>query len=990
MPTGTRPRNLAAAIAGAALLLGLAPGAVPAEAAQNLGLNRPVTASGQESGFAPTRAFDGDAGPEDPTPPAVHNDPAASRWSAGTADGDSAWIAVDFGAPATLESVEVRWGNTYATSYSLLGSADGQNWSELETELAGARGQWTTVELEADGVQHLKLQIQGKSQEWPLSIWEIEANGELEEPITEPFSVPVVPKPAAAVESGLGEFQLTTDTAVAATGEAIAVAEGFAETLRTSTGFELPVGAAGEVEFLLDAEAGLPAEGYTLTSGSDGVTVTASTQAGLNYGAVTLLQLLGPWARSAEPVAADWTVPGVEITDAPRYEWRGFMLDVSRSFFPKDEVLTMIDQMGQYKLNVLHLHLSDDQGWRIAISNEGRVEGDDIDYTLLTSVGGQTAVEQAAWTDLPGRTGFFTAEDFAEIVAYADARHIAIVPEIDGPAHAQTMLHSIPQLNSENSFPKPAAGEDTAPHNPTTSVGESTLDVHNEYTYMAINHVLGQLVEANSTLVADGRYLHIGGDESFSTSHADYLTYIDRVSDIVTDLDATPMVWNEAANSSTTELPDGTVIQLWNGGLNANAKALVNKRGGKVVLSPASNAYLPQRPGTDMNGVAWACGATGGACGINAFYNWNPTTFAGVPEERVFGVEAPMWGEHTRSLTSIEYMIYPRLMATAEVGWTPQAQRSEADFRERLGAIGASLTIQDRNFYPTDGNWNTDVAPLVRDEVAAEAVVGDIAVASIPRTELDGVSAELVLDGEQVPVEVSVERELAYNPDKFDYRHVNGLFRVTLEQALPAGAHTGTLDVTAHGETVSVPVSIQVAAEDPDPTEEPTEPTEEPTDPTEEPTDEPSEDPTQKPTDEPSERPFSVYTTPGLHFHNGRHWSTTCEAYSVTERCRTEIWATTVHVEGGRFVKENKWVFNNLTYLPSSRSVWADNPLGNEGRWTAADGRQWTTDCDSATTGRNGCRSYTLASVVVSTQTASGWTYAVKDEWVFNNIVLFS
>jgi len=134
-----------------------------------------------------------------------------------------------------------------------------------------------------------------------------------------------------------------------------------------------------------------------------------------------------------------------------------------------------------------------------------------------------------------------------------------------------------------------------------------------------------------------------------------------------------------------------------------------------------------------------------------------------------------------------------------------------------------------------------------------------------------------------------------------------------------------------------------------------------------------------------------VYTTPGYHNVNGRKWFTTCEPYSATWRCTTEIWATQVTLKSGALKQSTGWFFNNLTYLPSARSTWATNPLGNTGSWTSTEGRQWRTECDTATTGGNGCRSYIRASVVESTKSANGtWRYAMVQKWVLNNIVLFS
>ncbi|TRY19552.1 family 20 glycosylhydrolase [Tessaracoccus rhinocerotis] len=176
----------------------------------------------------------------------------------------------------------------------------------------------------------------------------------------------------------------------------------------------------------------------------------------------------------------------------------------------------------------------------------------------------------------------------------------------------------------------------------------------------------------------------------------------------------------------------------------------------------------------------------------------------------------------------------------------------------------------------------------------------------------------------------------------------------------------------------------EVDAPDPGPSEEPSQ------DPSGEPSQEPSGEPSQEPSEEPTAGPVDVYATPGLHHVNGRHWWTECEPYSQTFRCTTKIWATTVSQVGATFVGKTDWTFNNLTYLPHmSREQWAANPLGRTGHWTAADGREWRTECDTAVTGANGCRSYTRSDVVVSEQVDGRWTYRWDRIWVLNNMVRF-
>lgn len=234
------------ALATAVLLLAtLLPLGSASAAPVNLGLDRPVTSSGHEpnTNFTAERAFDGDPGPAEATDGSVHNHPDATRWSG---VGDPTWLAVDFGAPATLDSVRIRWGNTFATDYSLQGSADGSAWTDLATGLAGERASWTTVDLDDTGISRLRVQINTKSTQWPVSIWEVEAMGSLEGPVAEPANVAVIPKPVSAIAGTGGSFTLDDATVLAATGEAAGAAEAFAEVARPSTGLPLPVSGTAE------------------------------------------------------------------------------------------------------------------------------------------------------------------------------------------------------------------------------------------------------------------------------------------------------------------------------------------------------------------------------------------------------------------------------------------------------------------------------------------------------------------------------------------------------------------------------------------------------------------------------------------------------------------------------------------------------------------------------------------------------------------------
>lgn len=357
------------------------------------------------------------------------------------------------------------------------------------------------------------------------------------------------------------------------------------------------------------------------------------------------------------------------------------------------------------------------------------------------------------------------------------------------------------------------------PVNTTTSVGESSLDAENPYSYLFMSHVINQIAGMNP----DGEFFHIGGDESFNTPAAAYDTFMETVLPDVAERGLTPIVWTEGSRS---ELPAGTVVQDWTGANAAQIREHVAENDGKVIMSLASQAYLPQVPGPEIQGPSWACG---GPCGLDRFYSYDPATSgAGVGEDGVLGVEAPLWHEHVRGVANAEFMTYPRLVATAEVGWTPQELRTgdAADFYERMAAHGTALSASGTNFHPAaQVDWLSDVAgvdvELGEGEALEDTVVGYL---SAPGTDADDVSVTLEwADGGTGEVAVRATREPAY-------KVVNGLYEITASRELPGpGTYTATITTTApdgeRSETLAVVVD---AAPGEEPTDEPGDGTDEP------------------------------------------------------------------------------------------------------------------------------------------------------------------
>ncbi|WP_328298803.1 beta-N-acetylhexosaminidase [Streptomyces sp. NBC_00435] len=439
------------------------------------------------------------------------------------------------------------------------------------------------------------------------------------------------------------------------------VGELLAEQLRAASGLPLPVvsGVDGDgIRLRLDQDEGAGEEGYRLEAGPGGVTLTARTPAGLFHAGQTLRQLL--------PVSGPGTVAGGTVTDAPRFAYRGAMVDVARHFFPVEQVKRYVDQLAQYKVNTLHLHLTDDQGWRIAIDS----------WPKLAREGGAGEVGGG-----PG--GYWTKEQYRDLVAYAGERYVDVVPEIDMPGHVNAAQVAYAELNCDGRAREPYTG---------IKVGFSSLCVGKERTYEFIDQVLGELAE-----LTPGRYLHIGGDEAHSTPAADYAAFMDRAQAVVAEHGKTVVAWHQLA---TARPAPGAVLQYWGHDRTpAPEKAAVAaaaKAGNPVILSPADRLYLDMKyEKATKPGLAWA-----GYVPVKRAYSWDPGSYlTGVPESAVLGVEAPLWTETIAARGDWELMAYPRVLGLAELGWSPAAALDWDAYRRRLAAQGPRLDAQDIAYF---------------------------------------------------------------------------------------------------------------------------------------------------------------------------------------------------------------------------------------------------------------------------------------------------
>ena len=500
----------------------------------------------------------------------------------------------------------------------------------------------------------------------------------------------IIPAPTSfELHDEAAPFRLTEGSRFVVNGaEAAAVAETFAGQVRVATGFELPVveGAAGASDVglvIAEGEGGGSPEGYTLESGDDGVRIAAGAAAGLFWGTQSLRQLLPPEIERADASQAPsggWFVPAASVADAPRFAYRGAMLDVARHFLPVEDVLAFVDAIALLKLNALHLHLTDDQGWRIEIES----------WPELTAIGASTSVDGDGG-------GFYTKKAYRRIVQYAAARFITIVPEIDLPGHTNAALSAYPELNCDGAAPAPYEG---------TEVGFSSLCASPERAE-ATDRFLADVTREVAELTP-GPWLHVGGDESLATSEADYLDLVRRITHAGAATGKTIIGWHEMGASR--ELPAGTVGQYWSfvepeGDAASLTRSFV-EQGGQVILSPADVAYLDMRypddaegPGGRVLGLDWAKGPTS----LEEAYDWEPTAIVpGVGDDEILGIEAPLWAETLRTISDVEFMAFPRIAAVAEIAWSPQAEggsRAEADFAARLAAFGTHLDALGVSYY---------------------------------------------------------------------------------------------------------------------------------------------------------------------------------------------------------------------------------------------------------------------------------------------------
>jgi len=480
----------------------------------------------------------------------------------------------------------------------------------------------------------------------------------------------LIPLPVSVTATN-GIFKLRKKTDIYVTGdsdELLKIGDLLAKVINPSTGFQLEVKSIekkpsfGNIWLVLNNEKEqLGTEGYELSVTPKMIKISANHPAGIFHGIQSLRQILPAKIEKETLQTGPWLIPTGNIQDYPDYVYRGTMLDVSRHFFKPNDIKQIIDLLAFFKFNTLHLHLSDDQGWRIEIKA----------WPNLATHGGSTEVGG-------GAGGFYTQEEYKDIVAYARDRYITIVPEIDMPGHTNAALSSYPELNCNEMAPDLYTG---------TNVGFSTLCTQKEITYKFIDDVIGELAD-----LSPGPYIHIGGDESHSTPMKDYIPFVQRVQQIVLAHGKKVIGWDEIAN---TKLENNTTVQFWARVDNA-LKGV--KKGAKVIMSPANRTYLDmQYDSTTTLGLHWA-----GYVDVDSAYIWDPATLVpGITRKNILGVESALWTETITNLEEMEYMMFPRLAGHSEIGWTPATKRNWDNYKGRLANFALRFHAMGVNFYPS-------------------------------------------------------------------------------------------------------------------------------------------------------------------------------------------------------------------------------------------------------------------------------------------------
>lgn len=503
----------------------------------------------------------------------------------------------------------------------------------------------------------------------------------------------LIPAPAC-IEQGEGAFVLNRSTDIYVSHDSLrTVASFYAQKMRTATGYELPLAGAEERDHTICLSIDptiVGDEAYCLDVNPQKVDVRASSLRGLFYGMASLMQLLPAEIESGECASgAGWQIPAVTVKDTPRFAYRGLMLDVARHFISVEGLKKHIDMLASAKINTLHLHLSDYQGWRVEIKK----------YPRLTEIGGKRIDEYGK-----EYAGYYTQKDIKEIVAYAQERFITIIPEIDVPGHSLAAIAAYPELS--------CTGEQ---YEVMSRWGPFPVFFcpGKEVMFEMLDGIFAEMSE-----LFPGKYFHIGGDEcpkkvwetcpncqrrireeklfsdsKYSAEHKLQSYAIARCERILKKYGKRMIGWDEILEGGLA--PDATVMS-WRGESGGIASALMEHN---VIMTPAGNGlYLDYYQGNyQAEPFAW-----GGHAPIEKTYSYNPVPDVLVKEGKekyIWGVQANAWSECMYTEDLVEYRVYPRILAVAEVGWTPLEKKDFQDFSRRLNNAAVRMDYHGINYH---------------------------------------------------------------------------------------------------------------------------------------------------------------------------------------------------------------------------------------------------------------------------------------------------
>lgn len=503
-----------------------------------------------------------------------------------------------------------------------------------------------------------------------------------------PNAITIIPKPNT-FQYQPGKFSLSQSTRIIANAELMNEANQMAVFMRRSTGYELPVvlvsPKAGDIILQLNTAEEIPNEGYKLNIDSENISISASSRAGIFYGWQTLRQMFPKAIESKKTsTTTQWTIPSATITDAPRFSYRGFMFDPARYFHSVTFTKKLIDHLAMQKINYLHWHIVDDQGFRFECSK----------YPELNTIG--------SWGTQCKRGGYYTKQEMRDIVKYAQDRHIEIIPELEIPGHTQEMLASMPVLRCSSA---PANIEVACSYG---IISPNIICGGQDTTYRIMENILLEIMD-----IFPSKYIHIGGDEApkgnwdactkctafkkskgIANSHDLQAYMTSHFNNFLKKYGKRIIGWEEILGGLTSSEP---IAQQWN---NANACYAALKKGRDVIFSDASRFYL------DMQQVAGDAsrGYGYGWMGVNDLkdvYSYDPVlpTLSQMEKSHIMGMEACMWGETLVDTIHTEYMMYPRLFAAGEAMWSSK-EKDFSNFYTRMAnrmAVLDSLNTHYRN-----------------------------------------------------------------------------------------------------------------------------------------------------------------------------------------------------------------------------------------------------------------------------------------------------